>query len=162
MYFSAYWHIFPTQQEWRRGQKCRSYLYNPKTHLPHPQNPKKSGLNDRFLKVLFSLPSPTRKLKSRPFRTCFLGLGVFSYLAPSLPHFRTQKTQSKWLGFIIIPPISSPHPKTQNTSISDVFWVWVGSFTFPHTYPTSTTQKKRSFRPLFEGSALPALPHPKT
>ena len=215
MYFSACWHLAPTQQDWRRGRKCRSHLYNPRNTLPPASEPKKSGHLDRFFWVLLSLPSPTRKLKTRPLRTCFLASGDFVYLPLYIPHLhhpRNPVRNDRVWGYCLIshsfpPPTRKlkTHPfrmcilalgefayllswiphlhNPRNPVINDrvlgycfishqfplppenskhvhygrVLWLRVSSFTFPHTFSTSITAGFRVFYLIPPYS----LPHPK-
>ena len=140
-------------------------------------------------------------------------------LTSPLPYhtFKTQKTQSKWLGFIIIPPISSsqpenskhvhfgrvlglgglvylspyiphlhnprnpvrndrvldycliPHPfppppeNSKHVHYGRIFCLRVTSFTFPHAYYTSRTQKTRSKWPgLWCSASYPPISSPSS
>ncbi len=80
----------------------------------------------------------------------------------------TQETQSEMTGFWVIassPTHFPPQPEnSKNVHYGRVVWVWVSSFTFPHTYTTSITQKTRSKWPdLGCSTSYPpySLPHPK-
>ena len=91
---------------------------------------------------------PTRKLKTRPFRTCILASGEFAYLPSCIPHLHNPRNlvrNDRVLGYCFIshqfplPPENSKH-----VHYGRVFWLRVSLFTFPHTFPTSTTQETQS------------------
>ena len=94
------------------------------------------------------ISSPTRNLKTRPLRTCFLASGDFVYIPPCLLHVQNTKNPVQMAGFMVfclLLPISLPPPENgKHVHYGRVFWLRVSSFTFPHTHSTSTTQETRS------------------
>ena len=137
----------------------------PYTHHLHSRNPVR---NDRVLGyclISHPFPPPTRKLKKCPLWTCCLGLGEFIYFPSYIHHLYNPKNPVQMAGFrvfYLIPPIFSPSPENgKHAPYGRVFWVWMGSFIFPHAYYIFRTQKTQSEWLAFECSAsLPHMPSP--
>ncbi len=116
-------------------------------------------------------PPPPENLKHIHFGRVFWARVGSVIFPPPYHSCRTQKTQSNWLGFELFLPFPPPHPKTQNTSITDVFsgfgWVrlpspihiappqpkkpgqkWPGFVLLPHPLPISPSTRNLKTRPL--------------
>ncbi len=117
-------------------------------HLYNPKNPVQMAGFMLFCLIPPHIPSPTRKRKTRPLRTCFLASGEFVYLPPYILHLHNPRNpirNDRVLGYCLIPyPFPPPPEISKHVHYGRVFWLRVTSFTFPHSYSTSTTQETQS------------------